>query len=325
MPSPRPSVIVTRRLPRLVEERLTELFHVTLRDDDMPMSTSDLVDAMRDADGLLATVTDRIDAKILGTAPRRVGIVANFGVGYDHVDLAAARTAGIVVTNTPGVLTDDTADLAIALILSVARRLGEGERHVRAGGWSGWRPTHMMGTRVTGKTLGIVGMGRIGRAVAARAHLGFGMRVLYHQPRPLDESQLTGFDASRCATLDELLSASDFVSLHCPATPATRHLIDAARLRRMRPQAFLINTARGDVVDGSALAHALRTGTIAGAALDVYEAEPSVPPEFCEMENVVLLPHLGSATVETRLAMGHRAVDNLEAYFAGREPPDRLV
>jgi lactate dehydrogenase-like 2-hydroxyacid dehydrogenase len=318
-------VIVTRRLPEPVEERLAGLFDVTLRAADVAMSAGELADAMRRADGVLVTVTDRIDAEILQAAPRRAGIVANFGVGYNHIDTEAAVSEGIVVTNTPGVLTDDTADLAVALILAVARRMGEGERQLRSGGWAGWRPTHMLGTRATGKTLGIVGMGRIGRAVAARARHGFGMRILYHQPRPVDAADLAGLDAARCETLDELLAASDFVSLHCPATPATRHLIDAVRLRRMRRGAFLINTARGDVVDEAALVDALESGVIAGAGLDVYEAEPSVPSPLPAFENVVLLPHLGSATVESRNAMGHRAVDNLVAFFAGREPPDRVV
>jgi lactate dehydrogenase-like 2-hydroxyacid dehydrogenase len=321
----RPTIIVTRRLPGAVETRLTALFDIAPRPDDVAMSAVELADAMCRADGLLVTVTDRIDADVLRAAPRRANILANFGVGYNHIDTDTAESEGIVVTNTPGVLTDDTADLAMALIMAVARRIGEGERQLRSGAWTGWRPTHMLGARVSGKTLGIVGMGRIGRAVAARARKGLGMRILYHQPTPVPAPALDGLDALFCPTLDDLLAESDYVSLHCPATPATRHLIDATRLRRMRPGAFLINTARGDVVDEAALVTALRDGVIAGAGLDVYEAEPAVPPALLAMENVVLLPHLGSATVETRIAMGHRAVDNLEAFFAGREPPDRVA
>ena len=322
---PRPRIVVTRALPERVEARLTERFDAVLNRDDVPLSGEQLQEAVRTADGLLVTVTDRIDAVILGAGPRRAAIVANFGVGYNHIDVAAAAANGVVITNTPGVLTDDTADLTMALILAVARRVGEGERHLRSGAWTGWRPTQMMGARVTGATLGIVGMGRIGRAVAARARHGFGMRILYHQPRTADAALLAGLDAVRCATLDELLAASDVVSLHCLATPATRHLIDARRLGRMRPGAFLVNTARGDIVDEAALVAALRDGAIAGAGLDVYEAEPAVPAELLSMENVVLLPHLGSATVATRLAMGHRAVDNLEAFFRGDMPPDRVI
>ncbi len=321
----RPRVVVTRQLPAPVEARIAELFDARLSTDDAPLSQEALVDALRAADGVLVTVTDRIDAAVLGAEPRRAGIVANFGVGHDHIDLAAATAHGVVVTNTPGVLTDDTADLAMALLLTVMRRVGEGERHVRSGAWSGWRPTHMLGTRVTGATLGIVGMGRIGRAVASRARHGFDMRIRFHQPGPVDESPLAGLDAIRCETLDELLATCDAVSLHCPATPATRHLIDATRLARMRPGAVLINTARGDIVDEAALARALAAGAIAGAGLDVYADEPRVSPELLVLENVVLLPHLGSATHQARLAMGYRAVDNLVAFFAGRDAPDRVT
>jgi lactate dehydrogenase-like 2-hydroxyacid dehydrogenase len=319
----RPRVIVTRRLPDPVEHRAAALFDVVLNATDEPLSAGGLADAMRSADGVLVTVTDRIDAAVLGAQPRRAGIVANFGVGYDHIDLDAASRHGIVVTNTPGVLTDDTADLAMALLLAVMRRVGEGERHVRAGAWTGWRPTHMLGTRVTGATLGIVGMGRIGRAVAARAHHGFGMPIRYFQPRPVDPP--LDLPARACTSLKELLEGCDVVSLHCPSTPETRHLIDAERLALMRPGSVLINTARGDIVDDAALARALANGTPAGAGLDVYAREPQVPQALMRLENVVLLPHLGSATVQARRAMGDRAIDNLEAFFAGREVPDRLV
>jgi lactate dehydrogenase-like 2-hydroxyacid dehydrogenase len=321
----RPRVIVTRRLPESVEARAAELFDVALNSTDEPFATADLAEAMRAADGVLVTVTDRIDAAVLAAQPRRARIVANFGVGFDHIDLAAAAERGIVVTNTPGVLTDDTADLTMALLLAVMRRVGEGERHVRSGAWTGWRPTHMLGTRVTGATLGIVGMGRIGRAVAARAQHGFGMRIRYFQPRPVDPATLAGVSAIRCETLDQLLATCDIVSLHCPATAQTRHLIDEARLRLMRPGSVLINTARGGIVDEAALARALAAGALSGAGLDVYEREPEVARGLTELENVVLLPHLGSATVHARRAMGDRAIDNLVAFFDGRDVPDRLA
>ncbi len=318
----RPRIVVTRRLPETVERRLAELFDVELNPDDGPRSADDLRAALRGADGMLVCVTDALDAGVLATGGRQAGILANFGVGYNHIDIDAARANGIVVTNTPGVLTDATADLAILLMLMAARRAGEGEREVRAGEWTGWRPTHMMGTQVSGATLGIVGMGRIGRAVAQRARDGFGMRIVFHQPNPVD---LDGFDATPCASLDELLSVSDVVSIHSPATPQTRGTIDARRLALMRPGAILVNTARGDIVDESALASALRAGRLAGAGLDVYEREPSVHPQLLELENVVLLPHLGSATTQTRIAMGLRAIDNLVAFFAGVDPPNRIT
>lgn len=320
--SERPRIVVTRRLPAPVEHRLVELFDAEFSPDDAPRSSGELRDAVRSADGMLVTVTDGMDADVLAAGPRRVGIVANFGVGYNHIDIAAAGVNDIVVTNTPGVLTDDTADLTILLMLMVARRAGEGERHLRSGAWTGWRPTHMMGTRVSGATLGIIGMGRIGRAVARRAQDGFGMRIVFHQPNP---PELGGLDATPCASLDELLSVSDVVSIHCPATPQTRDLIDARRLALMRPGAILVNTARGDVVDEVALAAALRAGQIAGAGLDVYTNEPSIHPQLLDLENVVLLPHLGSATTQTRIAMGMRAIDNLVAFFAGEDPPDRVT
>jgi lactate dehydrogenase-like 2-hydroxyacid dehydrogenase len=318
-------VIVTRRLPEPVEARAAELFDAVLNTSDEPLGAAGLAEAMRAADGVLVTVTDRIDAAVLAAEPRRARIVANFGVGFDHIDLDVAAGRGIVVTNTPGVLTDDTADLTMALLLAVMRRVGEGERHVRSGAWTGWRPTHLLGARVSGATLGIVGMGRIGRAVAARAQHGFGMPIRYFQPRPVDPAALAGVSAARCESLDELLATCDIVSLHCPATPENRHLIDGARLGLMRPGSVLINTARGGIVDEAALARALASGALAGAGLDVYEREPEVPRELTALENVVLLPHLGSATVHARRAMGDRAIDNLVAFFAGRDAPDRLA
>jgi lactate dehydrogenase-like 2-hydroxyacid dehydrogenase len=323
--SGRPHVLVTRRLPQVVEAKLTQLFDARLNSDDRPLDAGGLADALRSADGLLCTVTDRLTAEVLATQPRRARILANFGVGYNHIDIAAAKANGIVVTNTPDVLNDDTADIAMILLLAVARRIGEGERHVRAGAWTGWRPTHMLGTKVYGKALGIVGLGRIGRAVARRAHNGFGMRILFHEPMPVPEAEIAALGAERRDTLEELLADSDFVSLHTPALPETRHLINAERLAQMKPSAFLINTSRGDVVDEAALVEALRARTIAGAALDVYEREPKLTPGLCELENVVLLPHLGSATVETRVAMGERALENLIAFFRGEVPRDRVA
>jgi lactate dehydrogenase-like 2-hydroxyacid dehydrogenase len=262
---------------------------------------------------------------VLAAQPLRTRILANYGVGFNHIDTAAAQARGLVVTNTPDVLTDDTADDAVMLMLMVARRAGEGERQVRAGAWTGWRPTHLLGTRVSGKTLGLIGLGRIGRAVAHRAHHGFGMRVLFHDPVPPPVAVLAELGAEPRASVDDVLREADFVSIHSPATPATRHLIDARRLALMKPGAFLINTARGDIVDEAALVAALKRGTIAGAALDVYEREPEVTRDLLAMEQVVLFPHLGSATSETRVAMGLRALENLKAFFAGLPPRDRVV
>lgn len=315
---------MTRRLPKPVEDELVRLFDAQLNVDDRALTTDELREAVATADALLPTVTDEISAVVLGADPRRTRIIANFGVGYNNIDVEAAKAAGIAVTNTPDALTDCTADLAMTLLLSAARRAGEGERHLREGSWTGWRPTHMLGTKVTGKTLGIIGLGRIGQAVARRAHHGFGMKILYYNRTPVPADQIEDLDAVLC-TLEELLARSDFVSLHCPSTPDTRHLLNAETLALMKPGAFLINSARGDVVDEPALVDALRSGTIAGAGLDVYDSEPSVRPELAQMENVVLLPHLGSATTETRVAMGMRAVANLEAFFNGDPPPDRVA
>lgn len=315
---------MTRRLPKPVEYELARLFDAQLNADDRALTTDELRDAVATADALLPTVTDKISAEVLGADPRRTRIIANFGVGYNNIDVEAAKAAGIAVTNTPDALTDCTADLAMTLLLSAARRAGEGERHLREGSWTGWRPTHMLGTKVTGKTLGIIGLGRIGQAVARRAHHGFGMKILYFNRTAVPAGQIEDLDAELC-TLEQLLARSDFVSLHCPSTPDTRHLLNAGTLALMKPGAFLINSARGDVVDEAALVDALRSGTIAGAGLDVYDGEPAVRPELAQMENVVLLPHLGSATTETRVAMGMRAVANLEAFFNGDPPPDRVA
>jgi lactate dehydrogenase-like 2-hydroxyacid dehydrogenase len=317
-------VVVTRRLPALVEEQLASAFAVRLNPDDHAFSAAELTAALGSADALLPTVTDRLTAAVLAAQPLRTRILANYGVGFNHIDTAAAKARGVVVTNTPDVLTDDTADDAVMLMLMVARRAGEGERHVRAGAWTGWRPTHLLGTRVSGKTLGLIGLGRIGRAVAQRARHGFGMRVVFHDPSPPPAGVVAELGAEPRASVEDVLREADFVSIHSPATPDTHHLLDARRLALMKPGAFLINTARGDLVDEAALVAALERNTIAGAALDVYEREPEVPRDLLALEQVVLLPHLGSATSETRVAMGLRALENLRAFFAGLPPRDRV-
>jgi len=323
--SPRPVVVVTRRLPEPVQQALAREFDARLNPDDRPLSADGLREAVGSADALLTTVTDKVTAEVLAAEPRRAGLVANFGVGFNNIDVEAAKVRGIAVSNTPDVLTDATADLAMTLLLMVARRTGEGERHLRGGQWTGWRPTHMLGTHVTGKTLGLVGMGRIARAVAQRAHHGFGMRIIYHDPFPPPPDVARGLGAEQRQTLDEVLREADFVSLHCPATPETRHLLNRDRLALMRPEAFLINTARGDVVDEAALVETLASKRIAGAGLDVFEREPQVTQALTAMDNVVLLPHLGSATTETRVAMGMRAFENLQLFFSGKPLRDRVA
>lgn len=323
--SARPRIVITRKIPEACEAEARTHFDAVLNRDDLPLSVEQLQDALRTADGLLPTVTDKIDADLLGVADRRANIVANFGVGFNNIDVQAAKRLGVTVTNTPDVLTDDTADIAVTLLLMVARRAGEGDRHVRAGQWTGWRPTHMLGAKVSGKTLGLIGFGRIAKAVARRMHHGFGMRVIFADPFPPTPAEATALGAEPRASVEEVLAEADFVSLHCPATPETRHLMNAARFGLMRPAAFLINSARGDVVDEAALVAALKTGTIAGAGLDVFEREPQVSPGLLTMQNVVLLPHLGSATMETRVAMGLRALENLRLFFAGQPVRDRVA
>jgi lactate dehydrogenase-like 2-hydroxyacid dehydrogenase len=321
----RPKVVVTRRLPDPVEELLRRDFDARLNRDDRPLGPDGLQEALRTADALLCTVTDRLSADVLNADPLRARMLANFGVGFNHIDTGMAKARGLAVSNTPDVLTEATADIAMTLLLMVSRRAGEGERLVRAGGWTGWRPTHMLGTQVGGKTLGLVGMGRIARAVAKRAHHGFGMRVIFHDPYPPSAADAAALGSEPRSSLEKVLEEGDFVSLHCPAMPETRHLMNRERLARMRPSAFLVNTARGDVVDEAALVEALQKGVIAGAGLDVYEQEPKVSPELLKMENVVLFPHLGSATQETRVAMGMRALENLRLFFSGAPLRDRVV
>jgi lactate dehydrogenase-like 2-hydroxyacid dehydrogenase len=314
----RPKVLVTRRWPAEAEARLAEGFDVTLNEGDQPLSPDELRAAMGRFDALCPTVTDRIDAFVLDAPDARVRMIANYGVGTDNIDVAAARARGIVVSNTPGVLTDATAELAVLLMLAAARRAGEGEREVRAGRWSGWRPTHLMGAGLSGRTLGLVGFGRIGQATAERAR-GFGLSILYHSRTQAEPEVEARYGAAYRPSLEALLAEADLVSLHCPGGAATRHLISEARLRLMKPTAILVNTARGTVVDEAALARALAEGRIAAAGLDVFEREPQVPAELLGLENVVLLPHMGSATVETRTAMGLRVAANLESFFrAGR-------
>lgn len=319
------SVLVTRRLPDSVEETLQRTFGATLNEPDVQLTASELRHALATHDIVLCTLTDRLTREVLEGGAGRVRLLANFGAGTNHIDLDTARRLGIVVTNTPGVLTDDTADLTMLLILAAARRAREGERELRSATWTGWRPTHLLGTRVTGATLGIVGFGRIGQAVARRASAGFGMRVLYHSRRQAAPDAETRCGATFVPVLESLLSQCDIVSLHCPATLATHHLIGAAQLAVMRPAAYLVNTSRGDVVDELALVTALEEGRIAGAGLDVYEHEPDVPEPLRSLPNVYALPHLGSATTASRVAMGECAVRNITAFVRGEAPPDRVA
>jgi lactate dehydrogenase-like 2-hydroxyacid dehydrogenase len=321
----KPRIMVTRRLPRAVEAAAQERFDAVLSSDDHQLTANELQRALSECDGMLSTVTDRLTAEVLAAYPLRARILANFGVGYDNIDVRAAEAHDMIVTNTPEVLTDCTADLALTLILMTLRRAGEGERELRGGRWTGWRPTHLMGHRVTGRTIGLVGMGRIARAVAHRAHHGFGMRILCYDPAPPSPVELAAIGAEPRATLEALLAESDIVSLHCPSTPETRGMMNGLRIAQMKPGAFLINTARGDIVDDDALIAALLSGHLAGAGLDVFRGEPYFDSRYRGMENVTLLPHLGSATRETREAMGFRAIENLAAFFEGRPVPDRVA
>ncbi|ANE55184.1 D-glycerate dehydrogenase [Methylomonas sp. DH-1] len=321
----KPKVLISRRWPAAVEAKLQELFDTTLNSDDRPQSADEFRAALRNYDAVCPSVCDALPAEVLNVANKRCRILGNFGVGYNHIDIAAAREQGLVVTNTPGVLTESTADIAMTLLLMTARRGAEGDRLVRSGQWRGWCPTHMMSSDVTGATLGLIGFGRIAQAMARKAHHGFGMKILYVKPSPADPEIVADLQAVRCETVEELLPQCDFVSLHCPGGADTRHLIDERRLNLMKPSAHLINTARGDVVDSKALIRALREKRIAGAGLDVYEGEPHLDPGFLELENAALLPHLGSATIATRTAMGERVLANLQAFFAGQAVPDRVV
>ena len=324
-----PRVHVTRRLMPSVEARMAELFDVTLNTEDRPLSRAELVAAMRASDVIVPTVTDRIDAAMLeeaGERPNgsRLGLIANFGAGTEHIDLAAARARKVMVTNTPGVFTDDTADLAMMLILSVPRRLGEGSRLIQGGQWTGWAPSAMLGHCIGGKRLGIVGMGRIGQAVAHRAR-AFGLEVVYHNRHRLPPSIETMLGARYEADLEVLIAECDVITLHCPAGASTHHLINAQRLSAMKPDAYLINTARGDLIDEEALITALTSGEIAGAGLDVFANEPNVDPQLIALPNVITLPHLGSATIEGRAHAGEKIIANIRFWADGHRPPDQVL
>ncbi len=321
----RPKVIVTRRWPRTVEEALHERYDVTLNRSDRPLSTAELRDAIAGADAVLPTVTDKLDASVFDRGRVRTKILGNYGVGFSHIDVDTTKALGITVTNTPDVLSECTADIALTLMLMAARRAGEGERELRSGRWTGWRPTHMIGQKLSGKTLGVIGFGRIGREVARRARFGFGMNVLAYNRSPVAEEVLAESGARQAGSIEELLAQSDFVSLHCPGGAENRHLIDARRLMQMKPTAILVNTARGEVVDEEALVEALMARRIAGAGLDVFEGEPAINRGLLACENAVLLPHLGSATTETREAMGFRVLQNIDDFFQGRTPRDKVA
>ena len=324
MRSKRPFVIVTRKLPDPIETRMMELFSCRLNLDDIPLSKAELTAAIGQAEVLVPTVTDRIDAEVLAAAGPALRLIASFGTGVDHVDLAVAQQRGIIVTNTPGVLTEDTADMTMALILAVSRRLAEGERVIRSGAWTGWGPTTMLGHRIWGKRLGIVGMGRIGVALARRAK-GFGLSVHYHNRRPVPEDIENALEATYWESLDQMLAHMDVVSVNCPHTPATYHLLSARRLRLLQPRAILVNTARGEIVDEEELTRLLETRAIAGAGLDVFEHEPAIDPRLRALDNVVLLPHMGSSTIEGRIAMGERVIINIKTFADGHRPPDRVL
>jgi len=317
-------VVVTRKLPDAIETRMMELFDVQLNLDDQPMSKLALIEAVKTTDVLVPTVTDRIDSAVLSQAGEALRLVSNYGTGVDHIDTATARQRGITVTNTPDVLTEDTADMTMALILAVPRRLAEGVRTLREGDWAGWTPTGMLGHRIYGKRLGIVGMGRIGQAVARRAR-GFGISIHYHNRKQVHADIAAELEATYWESLDQMLSRVDIISVNCPHTPATYHLLSARRLRLLRPNAVIINTSRGEVIDENALTRMLVNNEIAGAGLDVFEHEPAVNPKLLGLNSVVLLPHMGSATYEGRVDMGEKVLINIKAFIDGHAPPDRVL
>ncbi|HEV7385744.1 MAG TPA: D-glycerate dehydrogenase [Phenylobacterium sp.] len=324
MAARKPKVIVTRKLPDPVETRMRELFDTELNLSDTPMTRAQLSDAVGRADVLAPTITDKIDAGLLEKAGPKLKLIANFGAGVDHIDVAAANARGIAVTNTPGVLTEDTADLTMALIMAVARRIVEGANVTQAGGFTGWTPTWMMGHRITGKRLGIIGMGRIGQAVARRAR-AFGLQIHYHNRKPVSPRIADELGATYWDSLDQMLARMDIISVHSPHTPATYHLLSARRLKLLQPHAIVINTARGEIIDESALAELLKSGAIAGAGLDVFEFEPRINPKLLNLPNAVLLPHLGSATLEGRIDMGEKVIINIRTWMDGHKPPDRVI
>jgi len=321
----KPNVFLTRKWPAAVEDKLKARYDVTLNKDDRPLTADEFKHALQNYDAVCPTVCDAFPADVLNVENRRCKILGNFGVGYNHIDIAAAKTQGIIITNTPGVLTESTADIAMTLLLMSARRGAEGDRLVRSKQWQGWCPTQMMSSDVTGATLGLIGFGRIAQAMARKSHHGFGMKVIYFKPSPAEQNIIANLNATRCDSIDELMQTADFVSLHCPGGESTRHLINQQMLDLMKPTAHLINTARGDVVDTKALINTLKAKKIAGAGLDVYEDEPNVDEGLLDLDNVSLLPHLGSATIATRTAMGEKVLDNLDAYFSGQTLPDQVI
>jgi glyoxylate reductase len=320
----KPLVIVTRKLPEVIETRMMELFDTRLNESDTPWSKAQLIEAIKTAEILVPTVTDRITSSVLAHANPNLRLIANYGTGVDHIDIEAAYARGITVTNTPGVLTEDTADMSMALILAVSRRLVEGERLARSGEWGGWSPTSMLGHRITGKRLGILGMGRIGSAVARRAR-GFGLAIHYHNRRRVPQELENELEATYWESLDQMVARMDIISVNCPHTPATFHLLSARRLKLLRPDAIIVNTSRGEVIDEAALARMLRNKEVAGAGLDVFEHEPAINPKLRELDNVVLLPHMGSATIEGRIDMGEKVVINIKTFVDGHRPPDRVL
>ncbi len=324
MPTKKLKIIVTRRLPDPVETRLRELFDAELNHEDKPFSADELVAAVGRAEVLVPTVTDRLDARVLSRAGEQLRLIAQFGAGVDNIDVQTAVQRGITVTNTPGVLTEDTADMTMALILAVPRRLIEGVKIIERDEFTGWSPTWMMGRRIWGKRLGIIGMGRIGQAVARRAK-AFGLQIHYHNRRraaPHIEAEL---EATYWDSLDQMLSRMDIVSVNCPHTPATYHLLSARRLALLKPHAYIVNTARGEVIDEAALARMLDKGELAGAGLDVFENEPAINPKLKKLKNVVLMPHMGSATLEGRIDMGEKVIINIKTFADGHKPPDRVI
>jgi lactate dehydrogenase-like 2-hydroxyacid dehydrogenase len=324
MPARKPKVIVTRKLPDPVETRMRELFDAELNLSDEPMDRGQLEAAVGRAVVLAPTITDKIDADLIAKAGPQLKLIANFGAGVDHIDVPAAHEKGLIVTNTPGVLTEDTADLTMALIMAVARRIVEGAEIVQQGGFTGWTPTWMMGRRVTGKRLGIIGMGRIGQAVARRAK-AFGLQIHYHNRKPVSPRIAEELEATYWESLDQMLARMDIISVHSPHTPATYHLLSARRLKLLQPHAILINTARGEIIDEQALADLLEAGKIAGAGLDVFEFEPTINAKLLKLPNAVLLPHMASATLEGRVDMGEKVIINIRTWMDGHKPPDRVL
>ena len=317
-------VIITRRLPEVVETRMKELFDVELRDPDTAMARDELADALRRADVIVPNLGDQIDAGLLAQAGERLKLIANYGAGVDHIDVATARQRGILVSNTPGVLTDDTADMTMALILAVLRRIPEGMGQMQRGEWSAWSPMANLGRRIGGRRLGILGMGRIGQAVAQRAR-AFGMQIHYHNRRRVHPNIETHLEATYWESLDQMIARMDIISINCPHTPATFHLLNARRLKLIKPSAVVVNTSRGEVIDANALTRGLRAGEIAGAGLDVYERGASLNPRLRDLPNVVLLPHMGSATIEGRIEMGEKVILNIKTFADGHRPPDQVL